>query len=370
MVDIVERLVENKSGIIHTIRIAECGFCMKELHSWFRECKREFPWRIDRTPYKVWISEVMLQQTRAAVVIPYFLRWMALFPTVEALAKAPLETVIKAWEGLGYYSRARNLHAAAQTIVEKFQGEIPSGRRDLETIRGLGPYTIGAILSFGFHQRAAAVDGNTTRVLARYFCIEENVCKQPAKRKIQESAEEILDAEEPWVTAEALIELGATVCTPKPRCPDCPLRSNCLANLQCKAALLPIKNQEPETIALLRAVALIEAEGKILLRKGSPGQVMADLYEFPYFEMGEEKWSRGKLLKEMKKKWGIELEFLEKLPEVRHTFTRYKARLFPERFKGKATPEIEGHLWVCRGEIASLPFSSGHRKIAQHLRVG
>jgi len=306
---------------------------MKELHDWFQENKRDFPWRVERTPYRVWISEVMLQQTRAAVVIPYFLRWMALFPNVKSLAEASLESVIKAWEGLGYYSRARNLHAAAKQISEQFCGEFPFDRKELETIRGLGPYTIGAILSFGFRKRAAAVDGNTTRVLSRYFCVEENVCKQATKRKIQELAENLLDEKEPWVTAEALIELGATICTPKPRCPDCPLQSNCSAYRQCKAALLPIKNQEPETVVLFRAVAIIESEGKILLRKGSPGQVMADLYEFPYFEMGDEKWGLRKLMREIKKNWGITVENCEKLTEVQHTFTRYKAHLFPERFQ-------------------------------------
>src|SRR5690606_18743028 len=139
---------------------------------------------------------------------------------------ATLENIIKAWEGLGYYSRARNLYAGAQQIVQEFKGEFPKTRADLEKIQGIGPYTIGAILSFGFQQRAAAVDGNVTRVLARYFLIETNVCKQPAKRLIQEKAESVLDEKEPWVTAEALIELGATICVLNPKCSDCPLKEN------------------------------------------------------------------------------------------------------------------------------------------------
>jgi len=340
---------------------------MKELHTWFKNNKREFPWRVDRTPYKVWVSEVMLQQTRASVVISYFERWMALFPDIKALAAATTEQVIKAWEGLGYYSRARNLHAAAQKIVNEFGGTIPSTRSHLETIRGLGPYTIGAILSFGFQQRAPAVDGNVTRVLSRYFCIEENVCKQSVKRQIEGKADALLDENEPWITSEALIELGATVCQPKPKCSECPLQKNCIGLQQNKASSLPIKNQEPETTILRRAVALIEAEGKILLKQGKAGELMADLYEFPYFEMGKERWPREKTMREILKKWDLKVESTGIFAEVRHTFTRYKAYLYPERFQARCTKTIENYRWVNREELSSLPFSAGHRKIVQEF---
>jgi len=340
---------------------------MKELRDWFQKNKREFPWREERTPYKVWVSEIMLQQTRASVVIPYFLRWLALFPDVRALAEASIETVIKAWEGLGYYSRARNLHAGAKEIVAKFQGEIPSSREDLESIRGLGPYTVGAILSFGFQQKAAAVDGNVTRVVARYFCIEEDVCKTDVKRKIQKRAEELLDLNEPWVSAEALIELGATLCTPKPRCEVCPLQKGCSAYQQNKAEALPIKKQEVKTLELIRSVAIIEVDGKILLRKGEAGKVMADLYEFPYFEMGKERWPQKKILETIQRELGLEVEFVEKLPEVKHTFTRYKAYLYPIRYQAKWLQDMKSYSWVPIEELARLPFSSGHRKILLFL---
>ena len=254
---------------------------MRDLHDWFGETQREFPWRVERTPYKVWVSEVMLQQTRASVAIPYFQRWLKLFPDVRSLANASPEQVIKAWEGLGYYSRARNLHAGAKQIMEQFGGKIPSNREALESIKGLGPYTVGAILSFGFHQRAPAVDGNVTRALSRYFLIEENVSKQKTKRLIEEKAAGILDEKEPWVTAEALIELGAMICLPKPQCAACPLRKNCRAFHEGRAESLPIKNREEKTTELWRAVILIIADGKVLLRKGKAGKVMADLYEFP-----------------------------------------------------------------------------------------
>ncbi len=329
---------------------------MRSLKSWFLENRREFPWRVDVTPYKVWISEVMLQQTRASVVIPYFVRWMERFPDVEALAAASVERVIKAWEGLGYYSRARNLHSGARQVVERFGGKIPSTWGELETIRGVGPYTIGAILSFGFKKRAAAVDGNVTRVLARYFLIQENVCKQAVKRRIAREAEAILDVDEPWITAEALIELGATVCTPRPRCSVCPLERECRGKE--RAESLPIKNREKETVLLKRAVIWLEAGGKVLVKKGEKGKVMEDLYEFPYFEMG----SMSEIGLRVREAFG-EAEWVERLPLITHTFTRYKAELTPFRFRALAPREKKGYQWVDRGSLAELPFSSGHRRI-------
>jgi A/G-specific adenine glycosylase len=333
----------------------------KELHDWFLQNRRDFPWRESPTPYKVWISEVMLQQTRASVVIPYFLRWIDLFPTARALAEAPLEKVIKAWEGLGYYSRARNLHRGAQQIVERFGGEIPSQREELESIHGLGPYTVGAILSFGFKQRAPAVDGNVTRVLTRYFSIEENISKQSTKRKITAAAESLLDKNEPWVTAEALIELGATICSPKPRCHACPLQRNCLG--QDKAESLPIKNEEKETIQLKRTVVLIECSGKILVKKGEKGKVMADLYEFPYFEMGKEHWTQKMIVRAILQNFNLKVAIVQKFPSVAHTFTRFKAQLYPVRCQAANLQQIEGFEWVSQDILSELPFSAGHRRI-------
>ncbi len=303
----------------------------------------------------------MLQQTRASVVIPYFERWLSLFPDVKALAEAPLERVIKAWEGLGYYSRARNLHKGAQQIVERFGGEVPAEQEDLESICGLGPYTVAAILSFGFQQRAAAIDGNVMRVLARFFLIEENICKQSVKRKIFDAAEALLDSKEPWTTAEALIELGAMVCTPKPQCGVCPLQKKCLG--QHRAEWLPIKNKEVQITLLHRTVALIESEEKILVKKGEVGKVMADLYEFPYFEMGEERWTRSDIAKAIQSTFNLEVVILEQLPRIAHTFTRFKAHLYPVRCSTRIPKQIAGHQWVSHTLLPQLPFSSGHRRI-------
>ena len=335
---------------------------MGQMEVWFEANQRSFPWREGRTPYRVWIAEVMLQQTRAYVVIPYFHRWMALFPDVKALYNAPIEGVIKAWEGLGYYSRARNLHAAAKQIVEEFDGELPQTREALLSIRGFGSYTVGAVLSFGFQKRAAAVDGNVLRVLSRYFAIEENVCRPSVRRGIEERAEGLLDLQRPWVTAEALIELGATLCLPKPKCEACPLREGCLAHQRGIAESLPIKSPEKEITQLQRRVFVLEAEGRVLVKRGEKGKVMADLYEFPYVEKGGEG-----ALASAQALYGGYLEWGEKLTERSHTFTRYKAFLSPCWFKAEERKEIAGCEWVSFAQLSELPFSSGHRKIANEV---
>jgi A/G-specific adenine glycosylase len=340
---------------------------MKELHDWFEANKRDFPWRKERTPYKVWVSEVMLQQTRASVVVPYFEKWLALFPDVASLANAPIESVIKTWEGLGYYSRARNLHSGAKQILERFSGNIPGTAEELRSIRGLGPYTVGAILSFGFSKRAAAVDGNVTRVLSRLFLIEENISKQATKRLIQEKAQEILDEQKPWVTAEALIELGASLCAPKPVCELCPLKVRCLAHHHQKAEQLPIKDEPEKTIELWRAVYLIEAEGKFLIKKGSAGKVMADLYEFPYLEMKGDKWSGRKKAEEFCSGLGMKTELVRHLPQVKHTFTKYRAHLVPYLLKADRLVEDKEYVWVEKDRLVEFPFSSGHRKILKEI---
>ncbi len=332
------------------------------LHHWFLENRRSFPWRENPTPYRVWISEVMLQQTRASVVIPYFERWMRLFPDPVTLAKASLEEVIKAWEGLGYYSRARRLHEGAKQIVQQFGGKIPAKKELLGKIKGLGPYTIHAILSFAFHEKAAAVDGNTSRVVARHFLVEDDLTRQTAKKKIQLLADQMLDTKKPWVTAEALIELGATICQPKPLCDLCPLSSSCQALKERRVEEFPVKSKSTPLTVLTRSVAVIEEGDNLLLRKGLPGKVMADLYEFPYFEGLVKPLPRYLL-----EAWELETSFIRSLPVVKHSFTRYQAHLFPIHLRAVHRKVIPDYEWVHRDQLKELPFSSGHRQVLSYF---
>lgn len=328
------------------------------LKVWFQKTARDLPWRRDPTPYAVWVSEIMLQQTQVSVVEGYFTRWMERFPTIKHLASASLDEVIKVWEGLGYYSRGRNLHAAARLIVEKHQGSLPSTKEELSLLKGLGPYTVGAILSFAFHKKAPAVDGNVIRVLTRYFAITENVQKTSTLKKIWTLAEEILPESQPWLIVEGLIELGATVCKREPQCWACPLRAGCSAFKLEIQEELPKKGKRIEITSLEREVFVIVHEGDVLLKKGEEGKLMADLYEFAYVDRkGKKDFPFPMIPKE-----------IAKLPEIKHSFTRFRVKLYPTLWSVEQKIEIPGHVWVACDELHKYPFSSGHRRILKNLR--
>ncbi len=331
-------------------------FDSEALKTWFLSSRRDLPWRKSPDPYAVWVSEIMLQQTQVAVVKEYYLRWMARFPTIADLAAAPIKEIIKMWEGLGYYSRARNLHEAAQFLVDHYGAAMPSSREELAQIRGLGPYTIGAILSFAFHQRAAAVDGNTIRVLARYFGIEEEIEKSSTLKKIWAIAEEILPEKEPWLVVEGLIELGAVICKRDPDCMACPLREKCVAYGQGLQDVLPKKGKKVEITLLSRQVFVIRYENELLVKQGEEGKVMADLYEFPYFEKKHFPFS-------------FSATKLKALPQVNHSFTRYRVKLFPTLWKALEKIEVPNYEWISWEELQKHPFSSGHKKILKLLET-
>ncbi len=338
------------------------------LVKWFLREKRELPWRDQPSPYAVWVSEIMLQQTQVSVVIPFFERWMKRFPSIEALAKATLDEVIKEWEGLGYYSRARNLHEGARYVLEKHQGALPSRSEELRQIKGIGDYTIGAIRSFAFHQKAAAVDGNVIRVIARYFHIEEDISKAKTLRMIRELAEGILPEKEPWIAAEALIELGATVCTRKPQCRLCPFRNSCRSYQSGVVDQIPYKSTKVKISALYRTVAIIIRDDKVLVKRGEKGKIMSDLYEFPYFESDD----KGMTIKEITEKIAISLQldvtYIASLSLVNHSFTRYRAQLKPYLFECTLAGDCEGYQWLSFDDLDKLAFSSGHRQIFGSVR--
>ena len=322
------------------------------LKKWFLSNRRSLPWRENPSPYQVWVAEVMLQQTQVNVVIPYFQRWMKTFPTIQALSEASIDKVIKTWEGLGYYSRARNLHQGTQYITKHLGGILPNSYEALVQIKGLGPYTIGAILSFAFKQKALAIDSNVSRVIARYNCIEEEINKKTTYKKIEKLTQIFLPNQEPWIVMEALIELGALICKSDPKCSLCPIQKGCQAHRKCKADLLPQKRKYAKTIYLHRTVAVVLAEKKVLMRKGKKGKVMQDLWEFPYFDQGVD----------ISQALGISLIPIQKLPQVIHHFTRYKALLYPEMFQAQYK-ECENFCWVSSKQLKELALSSGHRRI-------
>lgn len=339
------------------------------LKEWFVANKRVLPWRESPNPYRVWVSEVMLQQTQVAVVVPYFERWMEAFPTVQALGEASLEKVLKCWEGLGYYSRARNLHQAAKKIIECFGGDLPCSAEALAEIPGIGPYTRGAILSFAFKQKAAAVDGNVLRVLSRFLACDEEIDLPHVKKRLQAYAEEMLPEKEPWLVSEGLIELGALICSKKAKCGDCPLKSECGAYRNQLQDILPKKRARPPCIELMRQVAVIQCGERYAVQKGSAGKLMADLYEFLFIEhqqtQDQIKDTVSLLTQQFERAWGMSLSYQKALPIQRHSFTRYRAHLFPHLLQ--TSVPVEKYLWKTRGELKQLPFSSGHKRILDYF---
>ena len=337
---------------------------LEKLKKWFLSQARDLPWRNGRDPYAVWVSEVMLQQTQVAVVIPYFEKWMARFPTVEALAFASQQEVLKVWEGLGYYSRARNLHQGAQQVVKTFGGRIPSEPQQLAKIKGIGPYTLGAILSFAFKKKCPAVDGNVKRVLARHFLVELDFSSPAAAKKIWQLQYDLLPDQEPWIVCEALIELGACVCTKKPLCNICPIRTSCKAFQNGKQEKIPFSSKKEKITPLSRFVAVVRSGGHLLLRTGRAGEVMQDLFEFPWIEG----WNgTGDPLEWARKEFSINPKSYKMLPEVRHSFTRFRVRLFPHLFELEKRQEVEGYKWFSSQEFSRAPFSSGHRRVLTNL---
>ncbi|WP_339158492.1 A/G-specific adenine glycosylase [Paenibacillus sp. FSL W8-0186] len=258
-----------------------------ELLSWYERSKRDLPWRRHRDPYYIWISEIMLQQTRVDTVIPYFHRFIERFPTIASLAEAPEEDVLKCWEGLGYYSRARNLQAAARQVMERHGGQVPRDKASVAALKGVGPYTTGAILSIAFDQPEPAVDGNVMRVLSRYFFIEEDIMKTGTRALMEGLAASLIPAGRAADFNQALMELGALVCTPKaPQCLTCPVMAHCSARLEGAELRLPVKSKAKPPRPEHRIAALVEGEGdregRVLVRRRPDTGLLARMWELPH----------------------------------------------------------------------------------------
>ena len=300
------------------------------LLTWYQVEKRDLPWRRTDDPYYIWISEVMLQQTRVDTVIPYYERFIDKFPTMEDLSSAPEEEILKMWEGLGYYSRVRNLQAGVREVVETYGGKVPDNRKDISTLKGVGPYTAGAILSIAYGVPAHAVDGNVMRVLSRILLIEEDIALTRNKKLFEQAVMELISQEDPSSFNQALMELGATICTPNPHCLLCPVREFCIAFEEGKQQQLPIKVKKQKMKHLsLAAFAIQDDDGKWLLQKRPGTGLLAGLWEFPMVEL-----QKDPAVETFEKETGIKLKNVQELPRVPHVFSHitwdihvYRARL-------------------------------------------
>jgi A/G-specific adenine glycosylase len=258
-----------------------------DLISWFKNEQRDLPWRKDQDPYKVWVSEIMLQQTRVDTVIPYFNRFIEWFPTIEELASADEEKVLKAWEGLGYYSRVRNLHSAVKEVNEKYEGKVPDSPEEISKLKGVGPYTAGAILSIAYGVPEPAVDGNVMRVLSRILSIWDDIAKPSTRKVFEKAVRELISTEDPSAFNQALMELGALICTPtSPSCLLCPVREHCQGFYEGVQAELPVKTKKSKQRHVdLAAAILTDHNGNLLIHKRPENGLLANLWEIPNIEV-------------------------------------------------------------------------------------
>jgi A/G-specific adenine glycosylase len=345
------------------------------LLAWFAANARDLPWRCERTPYRVWLAETMLQQTQADTVAPYYERFLARFPDVQALAAAPLEDVLKAWEGLGYYARARNLHAAARKIVAQHSGQLPDTFEGLLALPGVGRYTAGAVASIACGRDVPAVDGNVRRVLARVFAIREDVSRPAAQQKLETLAAGLLPVGQAGAFNEALMELGATVCIPRaPRCEACPLRDLCQARAAGDPESLPVKRpRKAIPHYVVTAAVTIAADGRILVAQRNADDMLGGLWEFPGGRREEGETLQECLVREMREELNIEVEVGEPLTVVKHAYTHFRITLHTFRCRVVAGEprclDCAAFRWATLAELDALPMSAADRKVARALQA-
>ncbi|HEX7588908.1 MAG TPA: A/G-specific adenine glycosylase [Anaerolineae bacterium] len=342
---------------------------------WYAKHRRDLPWRRDaHDPYRVWISETLLQQTQVATVIPYYRRFLARFPTVRALAIAPLDDVLKAWEGAGYYARARNLHRAAQEIMARFGGRIPESVEELLTLPGIGPYTAGAIASIAFNQPAPILDGNVTRVLCRYFYITGDPKSGSTQKELWKLAKALVPHGRASKFNQALMDLGATLCTPRsPNCVACPIRRGCAARRVGIQEQLPTKAKKKTLPHHQVAVGIIWKRGKILIAKRFAKALLGGLWEFPggHQEPGE---SLAECVgREIREELDLEVHVEKEFAAVDHAYSHFSITLHAFHCRwvhGRPRPiGCADCKWVLPGELKQYAFPAANRKIFDKLLV-
>jgi A/G-specific adenine glycosylase len=340
------------------------------LLAWYASQARRLPWRDTADPYAIWISEIMLQQTQVETVIPYYRRFLERFPSVEALAAAPLETVLKAWENLGYYARARHLHRAASLVVTRFAGRLPDRGEDLIRLPGIGSYTAGAILSIAFGQSTPAIDGNVRRVISRLFGLEDSIDEAPGMERIEGIVRGLVPAGDPGRFNQALMELGALLCTPKrPACPDCPLRHRCGALALGLTGRLPVRRKRGAIPHKAAAAAILRNDaGEILIVRRPASGLLGSLWKFPGGLLAEGEKPAAGLRRAVREELGIEITVSRRLAAVDHAYTHFRTTL--SAYAGKITAgtpaATDGRLWrwIPPSDLAQLPLAKVDRMIA------
>ncbi len=363
--------IEPKRGLFSK-DAKDYGLLTRKALDWYANAGRDLPWRHSCDPYAIWVSEIMLQQTQVKTVIPYYHRWLTQFPTVEHLALADLQQVLKAWEGLGYYSRARNLHRAAQEIIQHRCGVFPRQLEDVLALPGIGRTTAGGILSAAFNQPVAILDGNVKRVLARLVALPVPPTK--ATKQLWQLSEALLDREHPREFNQALMDLGATVCTPKnPDCNSCPWTPHCQAyNLGIQSQLPMRETSSPLPHKTIGVAVIWNQQGQILIDRRRAQGLLGGLWEFPggKIEFGET--IEECIKREIKEELGIEIEVGDRLISIDHAYSHFRVTLTVHHCRhltGVPQPiECDEVRWVTLDELDQFPFPKANIQIIAALR--
>jgi len=337
----------------------------QQLIQWQQQHGRHtLPWQNTQDPYRIWVSEIMLQQTQVAAVIPYYQRFMARFPDVASLAQADEDEVLRHWSGLGYYSRARNLHAAALAIMQQHAGKFPQTHADINALPGIGRSTASAIAVFAHGQTQTILDGNVKRVLARCFGIEGWPSQPAIEKRLWELAESLLPKAEIQSYTQGLMDLGATLCTRnKPQCKDCPVRENCVARKENRIAQLPTPKPRKVIPEHEIVMLLVFSANEVLLEKRPPTGIWGSLWSLPEVAIGED-------VQLAARKLGLETELLPALPKVPHTFTHFRLHITPQPlWLVKMLPEVRqsGLVWLDKEDAIGAAIPAPIRKILQKI---
>ncbi|MBN2450086.1 MAG: A/G-specific adenine glycosylase [Lentisphaeria bacterium] len=343
------------------------------LQAWFRRHRRVLPWRSNPSPYRVWVSEVMLQQTRVAAARPYFERFLQAFPSVRHLAAAQLHDVLRLWEGLGYYGRARNLHRAAAMLVRDWGGELPADVASLRRLPGVGVYTAAAIASIAYGLPYAAVDGNVLRVMARFRMLAEDIGRDPARRRVAELLEGVArQSGDPSAFNQGLMELGALVCTPRaPRCGACPLAEECLALAAESVDAYPVKAPRRAVPHVQVAIGLLAHAGKVLIARRSEDQMLGGLWEFPGGKQQPGESLVQTVEREMLEEVNLRVRARGQVAAVQHAYSHFRMTMTTFRCELACDPADlrcdRPTAWVPWERLHEYPFPGANHKLFKRL---
>jgi A/G-specific adenine glycosylase len=349
------------------MRNKEVRRLQKNLEGWYVKYQRSLPWRETRDPYHIWVSEVMLQQTQVNTVIPYYQRFIRQFPDVHALARAGLRQVLKVWEGLGYYARARNLHRAANDVVTQFQGNIPDRPVDFRGLAGVGEYIASAVQSIAFNHPLPVMDGNVKRVLARLFEIDTPINGSGSPKAFLKFAKCLIDVKQPGKFNQAMMELGAIICRPKhPDCPICPVQSFCEAKKNQNTENFPVRSKSKSVPEHRISVGIVCRDDYLLITQRKPEGLLGGLWEFPGGKIRKKEHPEQACIREIKEEVNLDIKIDKPVTQIKHAYTHFRIKMdvFLCRYlagKVKLNGPVD-YRWISPRDIGRYPFPKANHK--------